>query len=77
MSQQILNSSGAAYGGHVDIGIQQISHCIRPTQSARGLAQSKTLREVRRPLENAPASWTAAALRRFSQPLRRDTRDVK
>jgi hypothetical protein len=27
-------------------------------KSARGLAQSKTLREVRRPLENAPASWT-------------------
>jgi hypothetical protein len=34
-------------------------------KSARGLAQSKTLREVRRPLENAPASWTAVALHRF------------
>jgi hypothetical protein len=32
---------------------------------AEGLAQSKTLREVRRPLENAPASWTAVALHRF------------
>jgi hypothetical protein len=32
---------------------------------AEGLAQSKTLREVRRPLENASASWTAVALHRF------------
>jgi len=32
---------------------------------AEGLAQSKTLREVQRLLENAPASWTAVALHRF------------
>jgi hypothetical protein len=35
-------------------------------KSARGLAHSKTLRAVRPSSENAPASWTAAALRRFS-----------
>jgi len=40
------------------------SGCSR-RKSARGLAQSKTLREVRRLLENAPASWTAVALHRF------------
>jgi len=34
-------------------------------KSARGLAQSKTLREVRKPLANASASWTAMALYRF------------
>jgi hypothetical protein len=34
-------------------------------KSARRRAHSKTLREVRRPLENAPASWTAVALHRF------------
>jgi hypothetical protein len=38
----------------------------RLTQSARGLAHSKTLRAVRAPSEFAPASWSAAALRRFS-----------
>jgi len=38
---------------------------IRPSQSARGLAQSKTLRAIRASPANAPASWTAAALRRF------------
>jgi len=32
---------------------------------AEGLAQSKTLRAVRKPLANAPASWTAVALHRF------------
>jgi hypothetical protein len=35
-------------------------------QSARGLAQSKTLRVVWASLENARAFWSAAALRRFS-----------
>jgi hypothetical protein len=35
------------------------------SQSAGGLAQSKTLRAVRMSSEFAPASWTAAALRRF------------
>ena len=37
-------------------------------QSARGLAHSKTLRASRQPLIFAPASWSAAALRRF--PIR-------
>ena len=36
-----------------------------PSQSARGLAHSKTLRAIRASPDNAPASWTAAALRRF------------
>jgi len=39
---------------------------MKEIQSARGLAQSKTLRVIRSSSENAPASWTAAALRRFS-----------
>ena len=38
-----------------------------PSQSARGLAQSKTLRVAGESSANAPASWTAAALRRFSR----------
>jgi len=36
-----------------------------PFQSARGLAHSKTLRAVRKSPANAPAFWSAAALRRF------------
>ena len=39
-----------------------------PTQSARGLAQSKT-RCVRQCFDSREASWTAAALRRFSTVL--------
>jgi hypothetical protein len=35
------------------------------TLFARGLAHSRTLRAVREPLANAPASWTAVALHRF------------
>jgi hypothetical protein len=50
-------------------GRQRAAFSVPPAgswrKSARGLAQSKTLREVRRPLENAPASWTAVALHRF------------
>jgi hypothetical protein len=50
-------------------GQQRAAFSVPPAgsrrKSARGLAQSKTLREVRRPLENAPASWTAVALHRF------------
>ncbi len=42
-----------------------------PFQSARGLAHSRTLRAVREPSANAPASWSAAALRRFSPERRR------
>jgi hypothetical protein len=38
----------------------------RCVQSARGLAHSKTLREFRASSSNAPASWTAVALHRFS-----------
>ena len=38
-------------------------------QSARGLAQSRTLRAVREPSVNAPASWTAVALHRFFQRM--------
>jgi hypothetical protein len=38
---------------------------ITPFQSARGLAQSKTLRAIRWSSVNAPASWTAVALHRF------------
>ncbi|HEY1490177.1 MAG TPA: hypothetical protein VGF90_03985, partial [Verrucomicrobiae bacterium] len=42
---------------------------ITPGQNARGLAHSKTLRVIRESLVIAPASWTAAALRRFSPPF--------
>jgi DNA-binding CsgD family transcriptional regulator len=35
------------------------------TQSARGLAHSKTLRATQTPSPSAPASWSAAALCRF------------
>ena len=38
---------------------------VRPTQSARGLAHSKTLRAVRASSVNAPAFWSAVALHRF------------
>jgi len=41
-----------------------------PFQSARGLAHSKTLRAIRASPANAPASWTAAALRRFHMASR-------
>ena len=40
--------------------------CIA-SPSARGLAHSKTLRANRESQKIAPASWTAAALRRFSR----------
>jgi len=43
-----------------------------PPESARGLAQSKTLRAFRESLANAPASWTAVALYRFSPLWRGD-----
>jgi hypothetical protein len=39
-------------------------------KSARGLAHSTTLRAARSSLENAAASWTAVALRRFSTAQR-------
>jgi len=39
---------------------------MKETQSASGLAHSTTLRAVWSSSNNAPASWTAAALRRFS-----------
>jgi hypothetical protein len=39
---------------------------LPPPESARGLAQPKTLRAVRASPAIAPASWSAAALRRFS-----------
>lgn len=43
------------------------------SQSATGLAQSKTLRADQGSLADAPASWTAAALRRYSPaPSSRD-----
>ena len=42
-----------------------IGHIDFRAQSSRGLEQSKTLREDRGPLANAPASWSAAALSRF------------
>ena len=48
-----------------------------PPESARGLAQSKTLRAVRGSSENAPASWTAVALYRFSPRTTRTTRKLK
>jgi hypothetical protein len=35
-------------------------------KSARGLAQSKTLREYQWSRSSSPASWSAAAFRRFS-----------
>jgi hypothetical protein len=40
--------------------------CELATESARGLAHSKTLRAAREHSEFAPASWSAATLRRFS-----------
>ena len=46
---------------HASVFFEEIAR-----QSARGLAHSTTLREVRRSLKNAPASWTAVALHRFS-----------
>jgi len=39
---------------------------VVPAQSARGLAHSRTLRAVRGSAVNAPASWSAVALHRFS-----------
>jgi hypothetical protein len=55
----------------------QISHPLpfspRCAKSARGLAHSKTLRAFRQPSSNAPASWTAVGLHRFSFGPSRDT----
>ena len=40
-----------------------------PSQSAKGLAHSKTLRAIRLPPANAPAFWTAVDIRRLTTPL--------
>ena len=45
-----------------------MTHIGSRGQSFRGLEHSKTLRAVRWPLANAPASESAAALRRFWRP---------
>jgi hypothetical protein len=43
------------------------AHVAWPGQSARGLAQSKTLARMTMAYVNAKQSWTAVALHRFSQ----------
>jgi hypothetical protein len=43
-----------------------------PSQSARGLAHSKTLRAFRKSSNNAPASWTAAACPAIAAPATED-----
>ena len=56
---------------HFVIGTQKFMRKFRGRficlQSARGLAQSKTLRVFQASSYHAPASWTAGALHRFSQ----------
>ena len=47
------------------LGSAHAPGAAKPGKSARGLAQSKTLREIPRPSVNATASWSAVALHRF------------
>ena len=54
------------FGGFASFAVQTVLVAFAPSESARGLAHSKTLRAIRGSPVNAPASWSAAALRRFS-----------
>jgi hypothetical protein len=50
---------------------EKLSHLFRILKSAGGPAQSKTLRADSKRTANAPASWTAPALYRFSTARRK------
>jgi len=68
LTRQVASTRQAAFTSFRR-GQQRAAFPVLPVgsrrKSARGLAQSKTLREVRKPLANASASWTAMALYRF------------